>query len=206
MSSTRPRHDTTSSAADPWWGSDEPIDASVAAAPRRRVNRPRQRPGRRRSGTGRVLLGILLLPLVWLRRVVQRSPLLRRIVMRAIVLSVICVVLASSVGVILINNVVIGRTAELGKLDDRRRELRRDNAVLGAQSARLKAPDLVRSRAVKQGMVPTTQVPDFVYMFDGSRVLTPLQRRRIAAAAKARREAAAAAVVAPTPAPSTKEP
>jgi hypothetical protein len=123
-------------------------------------------------------------------------------VVRAVVLLAICVVLASSVGVILINNVVIGRTAELGALDDRRRELRRDNAVLGAQSARLKAPDLVRKRAVRQGMVPTGQVPDFIYMFDGSRVLTPLQRRRIAAQAERRREAAAAAA-ASSP---TKEP
>lgn len=200
MSSTKPRQRTDSSAADPWWGLDDPSDVTGAHAPVRTTRTPRRASRTRRSGAVRVVLGLLLLPLIWLHRLVERSPFLRRMVVRTIVLLAIGVVLASSVGVILINNVVIGRTAELGKLDDRRRELRRDNAVLGAQSARLKVPDRIRSRAIKQGMVPTSQVPAFVYLFDGSRVLTPMQRRKIAAAAERQRAAADA------PPAGTKEP
>lgn len=187
--------------ADPWWGIEESAPAPTippAIPPGRRGPRRGRSRGSRRSGIGWLLLGLLLAPVELLRRLVRRSPRLRRLLVRAAVLVAVLTVLACSVGVILINNVVIGRTAELGELEDRRRELRRDNAVLGAQAARLESPELVRRRATQElGMVPTSEVPQFVYLFDGSRTITPFQRRNIAARAERRREAAAAAAERP---------
>lgn len=192
--------------ADPWWGVDEPVVAAPAPVEpsRRGRRRPRRGAGGAggRSGSGRVLLGLVLAPLDMFARLVRRSPRLRRLLLRAVIVLAVLTMLACSVGVILINNVVIGRTAELGELEDRRRELRRENAVLGAQAARLESPELVRRLATNElGMVPTGQVPQFVYLFDGSRTITPFQRRRIAARAAERREAAAAAS-----SPATTEP
>lgn len=196
--------------ADPWWGIEEPVVPAPAPVqpPRRRASRSRRGRGgtAARAGTGWVLLGLVLAPLDMFRRLVQRSPRLRRLLLRVVVVLAVLTVLACSVGVILINNVVIGRTAELGRLEDRRRELRRANAVLGAQAARLESPELVRRLATEElGMVPTSEVPQFVYLFDGSRTITPFQRRRIAArAAQRRREAAAtaqAAAATPTATP-----
>ena len=193
-------------AADPWWGEESSVDhvlgdaavvgpsVPISAAPRRRRRREQRA---RRSGIGWLLLGLAVWPLDLVRRLVRRSPRLRTALVRLAVVAGILAVLAGSVGVILINNVVIGRTAELGELDDRRRELRRDNAVLGAQAARLEAPDLVHRRATKElGMVTTDTVPPFVYLYDGSRTLNARQRRRVAAraaqAAKADPKGAAA--------------
>lgn len=190
-------HATKQHGADPWWG----LDDSVAAPPP--VDRPRPGGGAarrrrsraaRRDGVGWILLGLLVAPLDRLGRLVRRSPRLRRLLLRAGIVLAVLTMLASSVGVILINNVVIGRTAELGELEDRRRDLRRENAVLGARAARLESPELVRRLATERlGMVPTSQVPEFVYLFDGSRTITPMQRRRIAERATRRREAAEAA-------------
>jgi cell division protein FtsB len=203
MTSTSRRHPTEQSGADPWWGFDEPVlpDAPVASAPT--SGRSRRASGartggvarrRRRSGLSRVgwiLIGVLLAPIDLLRRLLARSPRLRRLAIRAAVVLAVLTVLACSVGVILINNVVIGRTAELGELDDRRRELRRENAVLGAKAARLSSPDVVFRRATKElGMVRTDDVPQFIYLVPGSRTLTPWQRQRVAERAQQRRDAA----------------
>lgn len=195
--------------ADPWWGIEEPVVPTPVQPPRPPAGRSRR--GRRgtaaRTGIAWVLLGLVLAPLDMFRRLVQRSPRLRRLLLRVVVVLAVLTVLACSVGVILINNVVIGRTAELGELEDRRRELRRANAILGAQAARLESPELVRRLATEElGMVPTSEVPQFVYLFDGSRTITPFQRRRIAARAEQRREAAAAAAAgAGTPAATAGE-
>jgi hypothetical protein len=197
---------SSSGAADPWWGGEldhgggRPAGRAPQPAPTRQ-RRPLLR--RRGSGVGWLLLGLLVAPLDLLGRLVRRSPRLRRMLLRLAVVAVILALLASSVGVILINNFVIGRTAELGELEDRRRELRRDNAVLGAQAARLEAPDIVYRRATRDlGMVRTEDVPEFVYLFDGSRALTSRQRQQIAArrsAAAQARAARAAAASAQTP-------
>jgi cell division protein FtsB len=181
--------------ADPWWTSDEPT-AAVAAPPGRTPAGRSRRPAAarsRRSSIGWLLLGLLVAPIDWFRGRLARSPRLRRIMVRLTVFTAICAVLVSSVGVILINNVVIGRTAELGELEDRRRELRRDNALLGAQAARLEAPDVVFRRAANElGMVRPDSVPAFMYLVPGSRTITPAQRRRIVERARVRREQAAA--------------
>lgn len=183
--------------ADPWWGTTAP--EQVANPPGAKAARtPR---ARRRSGIGWLLLGLLVAPFDLFGRLVRRSPRLRRIMVRLAVVAAILVVLTCSVGVILINNVVIGRTAELGELEDRRRELRRDNAVLGAQAAGLETPGIVYRRATRDlGMVRTESVPEFVYLYDASRMLTEHRRQRIAAAAAERRQSEAASA-ASTPAP-----
>jgi hypothetical protein len=110
--------------------------------------------------------------------------------------------------VILINNVVIGRTAELGKLDTQRRELRRDNAVLGARAARLRARPVIAAKATRKlGMIRTPTVPDFIFLQPGSRTLTDQQIQltlRRQAAARARAAAAAPATSSATTANEAK--
>lgn len=186
--------------ADPWWGLDEPAGAPMvddvlaptAQARRRSQTSAARSPRRQRGLPARIrwlLLGLVVVPIDATRRVLARSPRLRRLATRLAVIVAILLVLACSVGVILINNFVIGRTAELGELDDRRSELRRENAVLGAQVAKLSAPDVVFRRATRElGMVPTDDVPQFIFLVPGSRTLTPLQRRRVAARVRLQQE------------------
>ncbi len=206
MTSTSKRPPSQPSGADPWWGLDDTnpppaqsLDEPVAARAPRGTSTPRRR-RERRTGVARVgwlLLGLLVAPIDLLRGLLRRSPRLRSWAIRLAVVVGILTVLACSVGVILINNVVIGRTAELGELDDRRRELRRDNALLGARAARLSSPDVVFRRATRElGMVQTDDVPQFIYLVPGSRTLTPLQRQRVAARVQRQRAAAAKAAAA----------
>lgn len=177
---------TLSHNADPWWGN---ANSDHDSAPRDRSNSERQLSnskktkrsrGRKRSGVGWFVLALLLAPLIGIHRLVARSQRLRRLCMWLAVVITVLFVLASSVGVILINNVVVGRTVELGELEDARRELRRDNALLGAQKARLEAPDVVYRRARAIGMVATTEVPDFIYLYGDSRTMNARQRRQVA--------------------------
>jgi cell division protein FtsB len=217
MTSDAPRRVRTTAEADPWWGDPQPTLADldldpVLAQPRRRTTgspsrsrRPRRAP-RARTGIGWRILRLLLAPLRTSARRLAASPRVRRAMVRLAVLAFVLVFLACSVGVILINNVVIGRTAELGKLDDERRELRRDNALLGAESAQLSAPPVIFRRAERDlGMVRTTDLPQFVWLDPASRTLTPLQKLRFAnRAARIRaRRAAAARAAAAEPATST---
>lgn len=209
MTSTSRRPPSDRSGADPWWGFDDPapgatisFDEPSAATMRtsRDVAAPARRRRERQGGITRIgwlLLGLVLAPFDLVRRLLARSPRLRSWAIRFAVVLAILTVLACSVGVILINNVVIGRSAELGELDDRRRELRRDNALLSAQAARLSSPDVVFRRATRElGMVPTDDVPQFIYLVPGSRTLTPLQRQRVAARVQRQRAAAATAAAA----------
>ncbi len=168
---------------DPWWGDVETGEQPSAPVASVRANpSARRRRTRRRTGIGWVLLGLVVAPFDRVRRRMRNSPKLRVALTRLAVVAAILAVIGGSVGVILINNVVIGRTAELGKLEDQRRELRRENAMLGAEAARAKVPGLVYKRATKDlGMVSTENVPAFIYLFDGSRELTGMQRRQIAA-------------------------
>ncbi len=202
MTARAPQGSERDHGADPWWTTDEP--AATAAVRERAVAGRAGRATTIRSSRSRIrwlLLRLLVAPVDWFRRLLARSPRLRRVMVRITVVTAICAILVSSVGVILINNVVIGRTAELGKLEDRRRELRRDNALLGAQAARLEAPDVVFRRAANElGMVRPDSVPAFMYLVPGSRTITPAQRQRIAERARVRRERAAARVTAVAPA------
>ncbi len=202
---TRARRRPEDHGADPWWGIDDHEPANVASNPgtlrrARRSGTVSSHSRRRQRGMSRLgwlLLGLLVAPIDLLRRMLARSPRLRRLAARLVVVLAVVMVLACSVGVILINNVVIGRTAELGELDDRRRELRRDNALLGAKSARLSSPDVVFRRATKElGMVRTDDVPQFIYVVPESHTLTPWQRQKRTANLRAAHEAKAAAAAA----------
>lgn len=184
-------------AADPWWGETQPTAIDALEPTRQRV---RRRVRRTRTGIGWRILGLLARPFVALGRRARRSERMRGLAARLVVVLLVLVVVGSSVGVILINNVVIGRTAELGKLDEQRRELRRKNALLGAKAAKLSAPPVVFRRAEQDlGMLRTSDLPQFIYLDPTSRTLTPLQRTRVAASLARRRAAAERpARVAPT--------
>lgn len=104
----------------------------------------------------------------------------------AIVLVVGCAVL-----VIMLNNVIIKRTNELGELDRSRRQLRTDNALLAAEIARLSAPPRVVRLARKQlGMVPSETMARFIYLDPANQPMTEERRRRIARRARRQRRAA----------------
>lgn len=141
---------------------------------------------RRRSAANRVALAI--------RQRVARSERLRRITRRALIFSVILVAFTCSVGVITLNNLVIRRSAELGKLEDKRRQLRTENALIAGEIAQLSAPPRVARIARKKlGMQPAQTMPPFIYLDPANRPVTDAEvRRRLAraeAAARARREA-----------------
>lgn len=190
--------------ADPWW---ETATSDASGVARTRSTTPvRSAPASRRGGTGWFVLGLALAPFAWMAARIRRSPRMRQLVLRVVILGIVLTFLACSVGVILVNNVVIGRTAELGTLDDRRRELRRDNAVLGEEVAKLSAPPLVQSAASRRlGMVRATVLPKFIFLDGSNRTLTPFQRHRYQLrlrrlqAAKARRAATADGAPAATP-------
>lgn len=179
--STRARPDAHhQSDADPWWGEPPPARADAVVPPADGRGRGRRAP-RERDGLGWTLLRLLVAPMRLAGARIRQSPRMRRLGVRLAVVMLVFAFLACSVGVILINNVVMGRTAELGELDDRRRELRRDNALLGAKAARLSASAVVRRRAERDlGMEPARELPQFIYLDPGSRRLTPLQRQRVA--------------------------
>lgn len=160
--------------ADPWWGEELPLPAET------RPTRPPAAAPPRRHWT----IAVLRWPVAFAAGRVRRSPRLRRAFTRLVVTLVAVSIVGGAVGVILLNNVVIRRTAELGELDDRRRELRRENAVLAATASRLSAPPrIVNSARTRLGMAQAAQMPKFIYLDGCSRTLTPLQRQRVAARA-----------------------
>lgn len=176
--------------ADTWWSDDTgTVDLDrTAPSPLPSPRRSTRPPVRRRRGVGR-LLRIFVAPLLLVSQLMDRSPALRRLGVRIAIVSVMLCIIGGSVGVILINNLVIGRTAELGELDDRRRELRRENALLSAKRARLSAaPVIVRQAEAKLGMTQVSAMPKYIFMDPASRELTELQRRRVGIATRKRAE------------------
>lgn len=188
--------------ADPWWGDAdlsgtplvirEPVATDPLVAPRART---RTRGRRRRIP---VWVRMLVLPIVLVGAAFRRWPRLRRIALRLALVGAVMAVVSGSVGVILLNNVVIRRTAELGKLDEERRELRRDNAVLGANAAKGSSQATVVRRAQRMGMVRSGVAPTYTYLDPASAELTPALRAKRAQIAAARRARAAAAEAAAT--------
>jgi len=132
---------------------------------------------------------VLTAPLRLLVRWARTSARVRRAGIRAVVFLCMFAIVAGSVGVILLNNVVISRTAELGRLDDDRRELRTANALLGAEAARRSATPVIIKRAANDlGMVKPTSMPTFMYLDRESRTLTPAERAKVARAEILRRQ------------------
>lgn len=188
MSTTMPpRHDH---GADPWWADDAPVVAAPVPSGDSAAARP-ARPRRRTERSVRPLwLRLLTLPLTLLGTWIRRSPRLRSLLLRLVVVGIITVVVGGAVGVVLLNNVVMRRTAELGRLDNERRELRRDNAMLGAEAAGKSSQAQVVRRAERDlGMVRASGAPTYTYLEPSSVGLTPylraLRARKAAAAARA---------------------
>lgn len=179
--------------ADPWWGEtdSEPIafDAPVATMPTAARSRAPRRARARRSARP-WWMRLLALPFVAFGRAVRRSPRLRKLLVRLLIVAVVAAAVACSVGVILLNNVVIHRTAELGKLDQERRELRRDNAVLDAQAARKSSQTQIVARAEALGMKRATGAPNYNYLDPQSSDIAA--KNRALAAARANRAVQAA--------------
>lgn len=190
-STNRPAH-----GADPWWGEPEP-EVAVGFDSPIPVSTASARPRRRAATRSPWWMRLLRLPFVAFGRAVRRSPSLRKALLRLVILTVVALGIAGSVGVILINNVVIDRTAELGRLDQERRELRRDNAVLDAEAARKSSQTVIVNKAEKQlGMRRAAGAPVYTFLDPESSDIAAKQR--LARAAKAKRDAqiAAAAVAA----------
>ncbi|MCW2974059.1 MAG: hypothetical protein JWN72_2332 [Thermoleophilia bacterium] len=213
--STRSRSaDAVPASADPWWGGEEATAATGAFGAPVASGRPKPaatRPRRRRSPFAR----LFALPLTLLGDAMQRSPTVRRLVRRFVVIVALGCVTAGAVGVILVNNIVISRSAELGTLDQERRDFQRENAVLNAQTAKLSAPQLVMIKARRTlGMVESPQLPSYIYLQPCSHELTAAQRAVAARATGAgpvscaprRITKAAAPTAGGTPDTSTKEP
>jgi cell division protein FtsB len=137
---------------------------------------------------------LLRLPFTLFARAVRRSPRLRKLLVRLVIICVVAVGIAGSVGVILLNNVVIHRTAELGKLDQERRELRRDNAVLDAQAAVKSSQTVISRRAERElGMRRSGAASTYTYLDPHSSDLVAKQKATLAARARARARQQAAA-------------
>ena len=171
--------------ADPWWGVDGTgVDATAefGAALLQPTSTATTRPRRRaRRDTRSLPVRIALLPFTMLATGMRRSPALRKLVLRTAVLGALVAVIGGAVGVILVNNLVISRSAELGKLDQERRDLQRDNAILGAKTAKQSANQVVMARAHKQlGMVENPSVPAYIYLEPCSHPLTAAQRASLA--------------------------
>jgi hypothetical protein len=190
--------------ADPWWGVEGAgvdataefgaalLEPATTSAVRRRRSRRDVRP---------LPVRIAVLPLTLVAAGMRRSPAYRRLVMRTVVIGAVLMIVGGAVGVILVNNLVISRSAELGKLDQERRDLQRDNAVLGAKAAKQSANQVVMFKARKQlGMIESPSVPAYIYLEPCSHPLTAVQR-----AAMARRAALGTAGTC-TPAAATKPP
>jgi len=172
--------------ADPWWGTDDSLSQtgafdilSPAAAPARPAP-GRRRPARRKRP---LVLRLLALPLTLVADGMRRSDRFRTLVRRFSVLVVLGCVIGGAVGIILVNNLVISRSAELGELDQERRDLQRDNAILYAETAKLSAPQVIMLRARKTlGMIESPTIPDYIYLEPCSHQLTAAQRAQAALA------------------------
>ncbi|MBC7462052.1 MAG: hypothetical protein H7287_11870 [Thermoleophilia bacterium] len=174
---TRSRIENAPTSADPWWGGDEAVELADTfdnpIAPTR--SRPAARPRGRRGPS--LLARLLALPLTLLGDAMRRSPAFRTVVRRGAIAAVLGCLMAVAVGVILVNNIVISRSAELGKLDSERRDLQRDNAVLNAQTAQLSAPQLIMVKARRTlGMIESPDLPSYIYLQPCSHELTAAQR------------------------------
>jgi len=105
-----------------------------------------------------------------LRQRVRRSERLHRLTVRTAVLLAVVAVLSCAVGVIMLNNLVIRRSAELGRLENQRRTLRTENAMMAADIAKLSAPPRVAHLARKRlGMQPGEQMATFIYLDPANR-------------------------------------
>lgn len=175
MSKSLPQFDSVEDGA--WWSNARRKGkAETEMQPRTTV---------RRGLIGKVVIRV--------RRMLRHSPRLRRATLLTIVGGFVVFGTVWSVGVIYLNNVIIKRSAELGRLDKERRILRTQNAILSAQAAKLSAPTRIVKIATKRlGMVHSEDMAKFIYLEPTNRPAAP---RRVTPA----RTTAAPAAVQPAP-------
>lgn len=111
---------------------------------------------------------------------IAAHPGVRRTFRAGIVVVAVAAALGCSLGVIMLDNVVIHRSAELGKLDQDRKRLRTENALLAASIAQLSAPPRVVMRARRRLGMAEGPMPRFVFLDPSNR---PIRSRRARAAA-----------------------
>ena len=177
---------------DPWWGDLEshPVVERVKAAGRKSVITPTRRAVRRATPASKpTSLGARVVTEI--TRSARNSHRFRRAVVVTGIAAIVLFGLTCSVGVIMLNNLVIRRSAELDSLDNSRKKLRTDNAKLSADNARLSAPPRVSALAQKRlGMIPSLKMPEFIFLDPDNNPTQPAgngrRRRRAAAAAAAR--------------------
>jgi cell division protein FtsL len=113
----------------------------------------------------------------------MRNRRFRTLTRRGVISLMVLALIACSVGVIALNNLVIKRSAELGRLDDERRQLRTDNALLAADIARLSAPPRITQLArTELGMRPSDQMARFIYLDPANAPPRKQRRQRMRAA------------------------
>ena len=194
-SSTRPNEHASS--ADPWWGviddEQQPAPEAVresarqSGAPMQRipVREVRQRLQPIAEQSSRVVETVRSSRAVKRARSMRVSDRARRIMVIASGVLVVLLGFACSFGVITLNNIVIKRSAELGKLEKQRKDLRSENALISADVARLAAPPLVTAKARKKlKMVTPSEMPQFIWEDPRNQTITPQMRvmmaRRVA--------------------------
>jgi hypothetical protein len=168
----------TQRTADEWWESlvlERPATGGAAAVQALPAGGTR---GRRseRAGAARVLRGASVLAAVGaaIGDRMAANQRFRRAVIGLVVLVVLLTGTLLSVGVIVLNNQVIERSAELGRLDHTRRDLRTDNALISAEIARLSAPPRIVALARRRlGMEPSPTMTRYIYLDDRDRPKPP---------------------------------
>lgn len=181
MSKVRKSRTRTQAGSDGWWEIPSPPQWIAERPHGSRARRKRTK----RAFPLRVLrtLAVPVLALV----VGCRDRVPKRVYTALVVGAVGISIVGWSLGVILLNNIVIQRSAELGSLEKERRILRTENALLSAEAARLSAPPRVIARArVRLGMIENKTMPRFLYLDPANRPAAIQQASAVqTAAAKA---------------------
>lgn len=175
------------SKADAWWDdliSDERAARSVMQSPVVAVatgGPSEEGPTRMRVPRIRDMIGsvLRLLPLPGTRRGRRQRHERRRLSAVALIAIVLLTGSICSVGVIMLNNVVIKRSAELGRLETERRTLRTENALLAADIAKLSAPPRIAQIARKKlGMTAPASIASFMYIDESHKPVSDEWKRR----------------------------
>lgn len=169
-----------------WWGSEAASSGTAAI-----------QPGRLRRSAVASRPSVLMRAAQAATRHVRENERARRTTRLGGIGLLVLLAVACSVGVITLNNLVIKRSAELGRLDTERRELRTKNALLASDIARLSAPPrIVKLARRRLGMYPSTGMAKFIYLDPNNRPINRKAMARRAARQAARRAAAQAAATA----------
>ncbi|MBC7644282.1 MAG: cell division protein FtsL [Thermoleophilia bacterium] len=188
---------------DPWWGDLDPqrvaervttVTGDAPITPRAPARRPVRAP---RSTGGGKSFGARVATEI--SRSARNNHRFRRIMVATVITLIVIFGLSCSVGVIMLNNLVIRRSAELDSLDTSRKKFRTDNAKLSADNARLSSPPRVTALARKRlGMIPAMKMAQFIFLDQDNSPAAPVRNRRRRLLLQRERAAEAARVNATT--------